>query len=120
MVRCFPGIRVRPRQPSVMVQTDFHSCPAVPPEFQAHVRFLPPGFRTGMRVSAGCGQEQSERTSFPELPFELLHFLFRQETPGTGPEFFILEPTDANSPEFLDGMTDELKHLADLLISPLM
>src|SRR5438876_3057832 len=99
---------------------DFHSSPAARPELRVFARSPPRDFPIDMPVSAGCGPEQFEKRSFPELPLELVHFVFRQKTPTTRPEFVIFEGPNAHTPEFFNGMTDRLKHPPDLLVSSLM
>src|SRR5262245_59671817 len=98
----------------------FHSSPVVRFSVRARVRFLQPDSRTDTPVSVGCVSADRRKNSLLHLPPEMKDFVLRQKPPFAGPEFFILQEADPYTAELLDGMTDGLKHPADLLVPALM
>src|SRR5262249_4239297 len=89
-------------------------------EHRASARVPLQGFPSDRPAFSGCAQGRFARSSFPELPFKLINFLFRQKAPGAGTKFFVFERTDTHTMEFLNGMADGLKHPPDLLVAALM
>src|SRR5215831_6321706 len=103
-----------------MVRMDSRSCRAERLRRRAHVRFLPQGFQICTSEDAEYAKGRFRRRSFQELPFEVRHLMLAQEAPLPGPELFILQKSNANSPEFFDRMAYSLKHAPNLLIPALM
>src|SRR5204863_589136 len=104
--RPFPGILAPPPRLWEKARTDSHSCRAVRPALPARARFPPPDFPTCTRVFAECAREPSGQSSFSELPFELIHFVFAEQTPCAWLQLFIFERADAHAPEFFHRMAN--------------
>src|SRR5437879_5036475 len=100
MARSSPSMRARPGHLSARGRTGSRSSRVAQPALRVRARFPLPGFPTCMRVSAEYVQEPSGKSSFPELPFELVYFFVSEKTPRTRPESFVFERTDTYAPKF--------------------
>src|SRR5262245_47094695 len=73
-----------------------------------------------MWVFVGCAWASYRRSSLFKLPPEVGDLMLREKTPFSWFELFILQESDAYTAKLLDGMTNGLKHPADLLIPALV
>src|SRR5436309_13689980 len=106
--------------PSAKDQMGFRSSQAARSGFRVAVRSPRPDFRICKQRSAGYARKSFGKSSFPKLPFKLIHFFLREKPPAAWPKLFVIKGTNAHAAEFFHRVTDRLKHPPDLLILALV
>src|SRR5262249_16780846 len=110
----------QPGLPSAKDQMGSRSSQVARLGFRVAVRYPRPDFRICKQRSAGYARESFGKSSFPKLPFKLIHFFLRQKPPAAWPKLFVFKGANANAAELFHRMTDRLKHSPDLLILALV